>query len=426
MGASRRLANIIGTDPLKSQDGHKLPARLRSGLPARNTCDNEGNQNTCDNEGLLRFTCAATPTQPTSRSFVYRHPMNLSPPRSTLLAMVSCCAMACSPPDRPPAVVDGTVRPAVVAAPRTDSAEQVSTYIRCMVQDRDGNLWFGTTTDGVVRYNGRTLDHFNAASDLGSDWVNAIAQDAQGDLWFGTRDGVVHFDGSRFTRYTTRDGLASDRVWSLLLDRSGTLWVGTYEGVSRLTHLSGSVRFAAFPLPAPDRPDAPASDDAQRINAIVQDGNDHLWFATSCGAYRFDGSRLTRFSLADGLCDDFVQTMLADNKGALWFGTRSGGLCRYQNNTFTSVDRGTENQNVLYEEPDGTLWTVNMYTGLCRREGDQTTCYTKADGEGLRVPMCLLQDRSGRLWIGTGAGLYLQEDKGFVNVTKAALLRTPL
>lgn len=48
MRDSHRLANIIGTDPLKSQDGHKWPARPHTYPPARNTCDNEGSVNQPD------------------------------------------------------------------------------------------------------------------------------------------------------------------------------------------------------------------------------------------------------------------------------------------------------------------------------------------------------------------------------------------
>ena len=113
--------------------------------------------------------------------------------------------------------------------------------------------------------------------------------------------------------------------------------------------------------------------------------------------------------------------MLVDREGLLWFGTRSGGLCSYSPSKFTSVESTTQDQNVLYQQPDGTLWTVNMYVGLCRRDGGSKTCFTEQDGAGIRVPMSLLEDSQGRLWIGTGAGLYRYEGGTFVNMTKARL-----
>ena len=335
-------------------------------------------------------------------------------------------AAACAPQDSPRAntAQSGDAPPSAVPtdsarAPR--SGDQISTYIRCVFEDREGDLWFGTTTDGVVRYNGRTLDYFNAANGFGSNWVNAIVQDARGDIWFGTRDGVVRYDGMHFTPFTTQDGLASDRVWSLLLDRSGILWAGTYEGVSRFD----GRRFSALPLPAADLSAHPYYEDPKKINAMVQDRNDLIWFATNGGGvYRYNGSGIVHLSEQQGLCSDFVQTMLVDRDGLIWFGTRFGGLCTHGGNTFTIVDQEVKDQNVLHQQSDGTLWTVNMYAGLCRRDGTATTCFSEKDGEGVRVPMSALEDSRGNLWIGTGAGLYRLDGDRFTNVTKAELMRT--
>ncbi|NCU05908.1 MAG: hypothetical protein GXC73_18235, partial [Chitinophagaceae bacterium] len=33
-----------------------------------------------------------------------------------------------------------------------DPSLQVSDYIRCMLEDKNGNIWFGTNNEGVCRY----------------------------------------------------------------------------------------------------------------------------------------------------------------------------------------------------------------------------------------------------------------------------------
>lgn len=145
------------------------------------------------------------------------------PPRPPLHMLLPALIVACATPQEPAVEQVRSTAPVVQDLSTADSATQVSTYIRCIFQDRDGNLWFGTTTDGAVRYDGHSLDHFNARNGFGSDWVNAIAQDAHGDLWFATRDGAVRYDGATFLRYTTTDGLASDHIWSMLVDRDDGL-----------------------------------------------------------------------------------------------------------------------------------------------------------------------------------------------------------
>lgn len=349
--------------------------------------------------------------------------MPLHRPHLLSALMVLCCTAACTPADKP--AVEGPVPATATAKPASprDSAEQISRYIRCIFQDRDGNLWFGTTTDGVVRYDGKSLDYFNARNGFGSDWVNAIAQDVKGDLWFATRDGAVRYDGSSFARYTTANGLASDHIWCMLLDRNGGFWFGTYEGVSRFDGRS----FTPFPIPAADLSTHPYYEDPKKINAIVEDKTGNIWFGTNGGgAYRYNVTQLTNFSVKDGLCDDIVGTMLVDNKGALWLGTRFGGLCTYDGTRFAKSGPHGENLNVLYQQPNGTLWSVVMYTGLCNNDGTHVNYFTEKDGVGIRVPFSVLEDALGHLWIGTGEGLYRYDGGAFSNITKADLLRVAL
>ncbi|HRH37097.1 MAG TPA: two-component regulator propeller domain-containing protein [Flavobacteriales bacterium] len=311
----------------------------------------------------------------------------------------------------------------------TSVAEQISRYIRCMFQDRDGNLWFGTTTDGVVRYDGRSLDYFNAQNGFGSDWVNAIAQDARGDLWFATRDGAVRYDGRMFVRYTTANGLASDHIWSLLADRDGALWFGTYGGVTRY---DGNA-FTPFHLPAADLSKHPYYEDPELVSAIVQDRAGDIWFATKGGAYRYSASRLTRFAEEDGLCSDFVNTILQESNGRVLFGTRFGGVCTFDGHAMQPLLREElkdENVGMLFEQRSGRLWVGRNATGLCgyddsgngEAEGAKLICYDERDEVGLRVPFCMLEDAQGRLWLGTGEGLYRYVDGMFRPVTRRSII----
>src|SRR5687767_12034866 len=67
-----------------------------------------------------------------------------------------------------------------------------------------------------------------------SDNVHCGLLDNAGNLWFGTTgDGVYRYDGKSFTNYTTDNGLSSNAVWSILEDRTGNIWFGTDSGLSR-------------------------------------------------------------------------------------------------------------------------------------------------------------------------------------------------
>src|SRR5689334_24971756 len=66
-------------------------------------------------------------------------------------------------------------------------------FVRCIYQDKNGFMWFGTY-DGLNRYDGYEFkifrNNFKNNRSLINNWINAISEDAKGDLWIGTRQGA--------------------------------------------------------------------------------------------------------------------------------------------------------------------------------------------------------------------------------------------
>jgi len=78
--------------------------------------------------------------------------------------------------------------------------------------------------------------------------VYFIVEDRGGDLWFGTDRGVVRWDGGEATVYSVREGLAGPETNRAagLVDSAGRLWVGTSRGVSRF-----QPAYDEIPVPPP-------------------------------------------------------------------------------------------------------------------------------------------------------------------------------
>ncbi|MEI6489410.1 MAG: two-component regulator propeller domain-containing protein, partial [Bacteroidota bacterium] len=75
--------------------------------------------------------------------------------------------------------------------------------IRCMLQDKSGNLWFGTDGGGVSKYDGKSFTHFTEKEGLSNNTVLSMLEDKSGNLWFGTDGGgVSKYDGKSFTHFT--------------------------------------------------------------------------------------------------------------------------------------------------------------------------------------------------------------------------------
>ncbi|GAB2558355.1 two-component regulator propeller domain-containing protein [Spirosoma aerophilum] len=69
--------------------------------------------------------------------------------------------------------------------------------------DKTGNLWFGTTGEGVYRYDGKLFTQFTKQDGLSSNTVWCLVEDRAGNIWVGTRNiGLYRYDGKTFTSFS--------------------------------------------------------------------------------------------------------------------------------------------------------------------------------------------------------------------------------
>lgn len=121
-------------------------------------------------------------------------------------------------------------------------------HVRCVLEDRKGNLWIGNNGIGVIRHDGRVATNFTQEHGLGKTGMHgdratplpgdvtdgsptlhrvfALGEDRDGNIWFGTIDhGAWRYDGKGLRNFTARDGLTSKDVFCIYTDRRGELWV---------------------------------------------------------------------------------------------------------------------------------------------------------------------------------------------------------
>jgi ligand-binding sensor domain-containing protein len=310
----------------------------------------------------------------------------------------------------------------------SDPALQLSRFVRRILQDKGGNLWFGTNGDGVIRYNGDTLEYFSINEGFGGVAVRGIVEDINGNIWFGTEGGITKYDPSAllktssefFTNYTTTEGLINNDVWSILIDSEGILWIGTLDGVCKF---DGKV-FTPFDLPesVPDNTRGVTS--AKIVHCIMEDSKGQMWFSTNSGAYIYNSATegLTNISVKDGLCDNNVNDILEDKKGNIWFATHHNGVSFYDGKSFTNFTKdgvigGTEVWS-LYEDKAGNIWFPAENFGVYKYDGKSFTNFQKDKGLTTNAIQCIFEDREGRLWLGGWMGLFRYNGKSIFSVTK--------
>ena len=75
-------------------------------------------------------------------------------------------------------------------------------YFMSVVEDNEGDLWMVTYEQGVWRYDGRDVTHYDVKDGAKSITLFSIYKDNHGDLWLGTHDsGVYKYNGEEFQKF---------------------------------------------------------------------------------------------------------------------------------------------------------------------------------------------------------------------------------
>jgi ligand-binding sensor domain-containing protein/two-component sensor histidine kinase len=161
-----------------------------------------------------------------------------------------------------------------------------------------------------------------------------------------------------------------------------------------------------------------------RVARIIRDSRGFLWFCTSDGLSRFNGSEFTTYGVEHGLPHPAINDLIETRRGSYWVATNGGGVARFNPaplrnerpqilNLFTGYPVGeapaTNRVNVLYEDRTGQIW-AGTDGGLFRLDESSGKLVFRRVELGLPQPdlpvRALIEDSEGSLWVSTqGMGL---------------------
>jgi len=296
--------------------------------------------------------------------------------------------------------------------------------VRAIAQTKDGYLWLGTD-EGLAQFDGYDFVVFNKENGaLPSNSVATLCAAKDGSLWIGTLGGLTRYRDGKFTTFTKKDGLGDTSVNSITEDKSGAIWVAAGVYVNRFQNgtftkyspreglrtvycgLDGSIYVTGFGGVVRLEGDrfvpvlGPAGD---IVISLLQDRHGNLWLAGSFGLVtRSPSGDLRRYTVKDGLPDNYIRSVWEDRDGNLWAGT-DGGLARLENGRFVSSQLGSSNERewvrCIYEDTEGNLW-VGMNSGLNRLRNDLFSMFGEPEGLPSDEPTTVYQDHRGRIWVG--------------------------
>jgi ligand-binding sensor domain-containing protein/signal transduction histidine kinase len=273
--------------------------------------------------------------------------------------------------------------------------------IRAIAESNDGTIWVATI-GGLHRVpDGNPADVFSSRTVLHRN-TTYLYQTKDRGLWAGTYGhGLFRYGDGDPVVYRAPGLLPDNHILALLEDSEGNFWIGTQNGLLRLSRSIVST-VAAGPNGAPES-----------IKTVFEDHDLSIWVTTLSGRlYRIEGMKPVVAALPAGLDDLGVRTIFRDSGGALWVGTNGEGALRIASNGMTNgmarytMKQGLVNDfvRVFCESRDGSIW-IGTDSGLSRwRDGSFQNFHT-AQGLVYGSVRALLEDRSGDLWVATDGGV---------------------
>jgi ligand-binding sensor domain-containing protein/signal transduction histidine kinase len=295
--------------------------------------------------------------------------------------------------------------------------------INSMAEDGGGNLWVGTDSKGAWKLAHTGFTIFGEQDGISpSDEIMSVFSDRDGEVYAVARPNrLSHLTGGKFESVLPF-GLAK-RSWGWhfldLLSQDDEWWIPTENGLRRYPKVA---KFADLARTPPKRIYTTA--DGVFANGVFnqfEDSRGDIWFSV-IGAgpdtllrWERKTDRIVPYTTADGLpAHNGPISFAEDSHGNMWFGYYFGGMARYHDGKFrlfTEPD-GLPSSQVgdLLADSLGRLWIATSGRGLFRLDDTNAekpvfTILSTANGLSSNQPLCLTEDRFGRIYVGTGRGI---------------------
>lgn len=251
-----------------------------------------------------------------------------------------------------------------------------SSSIYVFEEDKKGNIWCGTSDNGVLKFNPHThsFTRINYAQNLD---VHALCENAQGKMWVGTEAGIFSVENDKINKeqeLNRQMGNNPTIIYSIKEDNYGQIWIGTLDrGVfvfskqmKLIVHLTEKNLLAT-----------------NSINHIIKDADGGIWMATMRGlAYvqnPLQPGAIKNYDERYGIKDSHIRAISQDKQGNIWVSMFSGIAClnihkqRFYNYDYESgIPMSNFVEASAVTTPDGTIY-FGSPGGICFFNPQQLT-----------------------------------------------------
>jgi ligand-binding sensor domain-containing protein len=289
-------------------------------------------------------------------------------------------------------------------------------YANDLQIDDYNNLWVGTTTEGVFKFDGSKWYNYNTSnSGITADYIKSVTVGNSDTMYFCTGNGAANFRGCNVfannkwkTLYAYNDSANYWWVWfpKMSIDSKGKKWFTSYG--------SGMYVFDGNNWNRYDSSSTPLLDNL--LDVVYCDAYGNVWCGSRKGISKYTNGKWINYTLKTELIGNNIQRIRRDQNNNLWIMTRDG-LSVYND----TIWKAYQNPGYYFFDFDfdskGDLWIV-QYRGGIRKFNPKTETFTYIGTlSNVLNPRDIKIDINDDLWIGTiyNGLFYIKNDLSVVN-----------
>jgi signal transduction histidine kinase/ligand-binding sensor domain-containing protein/CheY-like chemotaxis protein len=202
--------------------------------------------------------------------------------------------------------------------------------IRKILEDKDKNIWFASSSHGLIELERKTGKFIYHSSLYEKDYhLNSLYRtmfiDKDGIIWLGTQNGgLLGYDKSKHLFFGYKNNpddqrsISSNTVYAIYKDSAGIMWIGTAEGLNRFESKTGKFT----------RLHVNESNEQYAVFSILPDKHGNFWMSSDNGLIKFNikSSIYTNYYESDGLPSNEFNTTSSclSRSGEMYLGTPNG------------------------------------------------------------------------------------------------------
>ena len=281
--------------------------------------------------------------------------------------------------------------------------------------DHDGSFWVGSLGDGIRRVafpkvpesakTGNAAEIYTQKDGLSNDYVWLALEDREGNIWFGTSDGLDCF---RYSHLVPSGFPAGTHDFALAADADGAIWSGsTNHPLMRLQ--DGITEFEQA---------------TQEITCAYRDQDGVIWFAGTSGVWQARDGKVVKVAPLPDETKVQVQMMTKDRDGALWLAAYGKPISILKDGKWTEFARQSELPEktapfMSLTDSAGSIWLAYRNNQIIVISGENLRTFSAESGLELgRITALARSSKNEKIiWAGGEHGLAFFDGSRFHSIT---------